>query len=194
MTDDYEDPTVQARPASKYEQRLAARMNGQKGADDPSWIPMYVDPRERRMSGVAHGHTPFDVPVVSQIRGNLWQGGCRDGLVLPKDIEHVISLYPWESYTITHEVTSMLTVRMYDAADQDYDMVDAIAGWALRCVGDGPTLIHCQTGLNRSSLIAARVLTLQGLSGVEAIALLREMRSPACLYNKAFEGWVAGIS
>lgn len=179
---------------SRYEERLAARMAGQKGADDPTWIPVHVDPREQRMRGVAvHGNVPFDVPFVSQIEGNLWQGGCQNGLVLPKTIEHIVSLYPWEAYTLTHEVKSALTVRMYDATDQGYDLVDSIAKWTLACVQDGPTLVHCQAGLNRSSLIAARVLTLQGLTGVEAISLLREKRSPACLCNHAFEGWVAGI-
>ena len=56
----------------------------------------------------------------------------------------------------------------------------------------GPTLVHCQAGLNRSSLIAAVALILAGVvdSGAEAAALLRERRSPACLCNQSFERWL----
>jgi protein-tyrosine phosphatase len=179
---------------SRYEERLAARMAGQKGADDPTWIPVHVDPRERRMRGVAaHGNTPFDVPFISNIEGNLWQGGCQNGLVLPKNIEHVVSLYPWEQYEVTHDLKSSLTVRMYDSTDQGYEQVDAIAAWVVSCLADGPTLVHCQAGLNRSSLIAGRALTVLGRTGQEAIALLREKRSPACLCNPRFEEWIADI-
>jgi protein-tyrosine phosphatase len=181
--------------SDRYADRLAARMAGQKGADDPTWIPMHVDPREQRMRGIAtHGRTPFDVPFVSHIIDNLWQGGCQDGLVLPKNIEHLISLYPWEAYTVTHELKSSLTVRMHDATDQSFAQVGDIAQWVRTCMIDGPTLVHCQAGLNRSSLVAATALTLDGLfDGPRAIALLRERRSPACLCNPAFEQWVAAL-
>jgi protein-tyrosine phosphatase len=143
------------------------------------------------MRGVArHGNTPFSVPFISQIDGNLWQGGCKTGLVLPKNIEHVISLYPWESYTLTHEVKSALTIRMYDSTDQGFAQVPAIAEWVVNCVTDGPTLVHCQAGLNRSSLIAGYALVLMGRRPEEAVALLRSQRSPACLCNPAFERWL----
>lgn len=162
---------------------------------DPTRISLSVDPRERRMSGVAlHGMTPFDVPYVSEIEGNLWQGGCQNGLVLPDEIQHVVSLYPWEHYTRAHEVRSMLSVRMYDSTEQGYEQVDAIARWVNTCRADGPTLVHCQAGLNRSSLVAARALMLMpGYSADTAIALIRERRSPACLCNPAFEEWLRGL-
>lgn len=181
----------------RYADRLAARMAGQKGANDPTWIPLHVDPREQYLIGVTrHGNVPFDVPYVSQIEGNLWQGGCADGLVLPKNIEHVVSLYPWEAYTVTHELKSSLTVRMLDSTDQGFAQVTAIAEWVVNCVADGPTLVHCQAGLNRSSLVAATALTLiRGLpfTGQDAIDLIREKRSPACLDNPAFEEWVKAL-
>jgi len=58
------------------------------------------------------------------------------------------------------------------------------------CREDGPTLVHCQAGLNRSSLVAARALVLGGMTADDAIALIREKRSPACLCNPAFERWL----
>ena len=158
---------------------------------DPTRIDIDFDPREQRMRGRAyHGNTPFDVPYISQITDDLWTGGCTDGLVLPPEIAHVVSLYPWEAYTIKHELRSLLSVRMYDSEDQGFEQVNAIAAWVNVCRRDGPTLVHCQAGLNRSGLVAARALTLDGMSGSEAISLLREKRSPAVLCNRAFELWI----
>jgi len=146
------------------------------------------DPTLQRMIGTAiHGNTPFDVPFISQIKGNLWQGGCQNGLILPHFFKHIISLYPWESYKIKHEVRSRLEIVMYDSLDQSMEQVDALAAWVVACVNDGPTLVHCQAGLNRSSLVAGRSLMLMGFKGWEAVKLLREQRSPACLCNSAFE-------
>lgn len=153
-----------------------------------------VDPTVVRFEGIAHhGHTPFDVPFISQIKGNLWQGGCKNGLQLPQFFKHVISLYPWEAYTIKHDLNSFLTVKMYDSLDQSTEQVDALAEWINVCIKDGPTLVHCQAGLNRSSLVAARALMLNHddpMYGEEAVELLREKRSPACLCNPAFEKFI----
>jgi protein-tyrosine phosphatase len=158
---------------------------------DPTKIEINFDPTSERMVGIArHGNTPFDVPFISQIEGNLWQGGCKDGLVLPTFIKHLVSLYPWEAYTVGHQLSSALEVRMYDSEDQAFNQVDAIAAWVKNCMADGPTLVHCQAGLNRSSLLAGRVLTMGGLEGWQAVKLLREKRSPACLCNPSFERWL----
>lgn len=156
---------------------------------DPTAFPIEFDPRERRMRGTAtHGLTPFDVPFVSQITDDLWTGGCENGLVLPDHIQHVVSLYPWERYSAHHDVRSMLAVRMYDdLAGPDLDQLDAIASWVNICRSTGATLVHCQAGLNRSNLVAARALMLEGMTARAAIDLLRERRSPAVLCNPTFE-------
>jgi len=53
--------------------------------------------------------------------------------------------------------------------------------------------VHCQVGLNRSSLVAARALVLSGEADpAGAVALLRARRSPACLCNETFESWLLG--
>lgn len=154
---------------------------------DPTRIDINVDPRERRMRGTAiHGNTPFDVPFLSHIEDNLFTGGCTDGLILPDVIQHVVSLYPWEEYRVYHELRSMTSVRLYDA-EPEGAITQGLAKWAAACVDDAPTLIHCQAGLNRSGLLAALVLMERGRSADEAIALLREKRSPAVLCNPMFE-------
>lgn len=160
---------------------------------DPTRIDIRFDPTERRMRGVAaHGYIPFDVPFISEITPNLWQGGCQDGLVLPDFITDVVSLYKWEAYTC-HGVP-VETVTMYDAATTpDRDEVERLATLVndKRNAG-GTVLVHCQAGLNRSGLIAAAALVLNGdvETGAEAIALLRETRSPAVLCNPAFAAWL----
>lgn len=160
---------------------------------DPTAIDINFDPQRQRMVGVAtHGMTPFDVPYISELAPNLWQGGCRDGLVLPEFIDYVVSLYPWEKYTINHKA-ERTEVTMYDSLDQDTDQVDRLALMVNNLRKKGVVLVHCQAGLNRSSLIATRALMLEGMSADEAIKLVREKRSPACLCNPAFEQYLRGI-
>jgi len=168
--------------------------------DDPTKIKLQtnvkkdLDPTIQRMSGIAyHGETPFDVPFISQIEGNLWQGGCQQGLMLPQFFKHIISLYPWEQYKVTHNLSSSLSVIMYDSTEQGYEQVDAIAAWVNSCVADGPTLVHCQAGLNRSSLVAARSLMLKGYTAKQAVGMIRRKRSDACLCNPAFEEYLFSL-
>jgi len=163
-------------------------------SSDPTKIDIQFDPTVHRMKGIArHGNTPFDVPFISQIDDTLWQGGCQNGLILPSFIQNIISLYPWEAYTVNHELESSLAVVMYDSLDQAFEQIDAIANWINVCRKNGPTLVHCQAGLNRSSLVTARALMLDGMSADEAIKTLRDARSPACLCNPAFEKWLRSL-
>lgn len=149
---------------------------------------MKLDPREKRMKGIArHGDTPFDVPFISEIAENLWQGGCKNGLILPEFIDHVVSLYPWEEYDTQRELLTNLQIAMFDSEDQTFEELDSIARWINEKRKTGVVLVHCQAGLNRSSLVACRALMLEGMTAKQAIALIREKRSPACLCNKAFE-------
>lgn len=150
------------------------------------------DPMIQRMSGHArHGMTPFDVPFISHIHGNLYQGGCDEmqlGLHLPHFFKHLISVYPWERYKVQRgQLETEVYYEMYDSVDQAFDDVDMLARIVLKSMDKGPTLIHCQAGLNRSSLIAARALMMEGRSADTAIKMLRESRSPAVLCNPAFE-------
>jgi protein-tyrosine phosphatase len=159
--------------------------------DDHTAIPIQVDPTHQRMVGTTmHGGISFDVPYINEIAENLWQGGCMAGLVLPTHINYVVSLYPWERYTMFHKVRGELYIRMYDDPNQALDQIDEIADQVNRWRDKGVVLVHCQAGLNRSSLVVARALMKEGLSADEAINLLRDKRSPAVLCNPAFEAWL----
>src|SRR4051812_39267412 len=79
-----------------------------------------------RMSGYARAALEagkpgyFDVPLISQVKDNLWQGGCIHGLTLPDDFDFVLSLYPWGKYTLGPN-TVRKEVTMYDALDQGFE-------------------------------------------------------------------------
>lgn len=168
-------------------------------SSDPTAFEIAFDPREKRMRGTTRlGNVYFDVPFISHVMDNLWQGGCQNGLALPEEIKHVVSLYKWERYAVSHELLSFTEVTAYDS-----DGADSLGGMSERqvlnlaakvneCRKEAPTLVHCQAGLNRSSLIAATALVLNGDvdTGAEAVNLLRKQRSPAVLSNQAFESWL----
>ena len=157
---------------------------------DPTAIPIEFDPMQQRMKGTAiHGNTPFDVPYISHIGGNLYVGGCRDGLQLPRHIKHVVSLYPWERYEL-HDGADRIEFTMYDGDNDTNDPFFLARDKVLEAIKDGPTLIHCQAGLNRSNIVAALVLMAGGTTASDAIHLLRKRRSPAVLCNRDFEEWL----
>lgn len=129
----------------------------------------------------------FSVPLISHIDGNLWTGGCRDGVRLPDDFKFVVSLYPWEKYSLGAN-TTRLEVKMLDSAEvPDLRQLVDIARIANAFMASGKTLIHCQAGLNRSGLISALALILAGDKPKRAIDLLRERRCDVVLCNEHFE-------
>lgn len=163
---------------------------------DPTKIDIDFDPHHQRMTGTTyHGWHDFNVPYITHVTGNLYVGGTRSGLIMPEFIEHDVSLYPWERYTVEHELVSQLEYRLYDSADQGMDQVFRLASWVMECLKEGPTLVRCQAGLNRSNLIAATALWLDDYDTPEAIvAHLRDVRSPAVLCNPTFEAFVLDLS
>lgn len=153
-----------------------------------------TDPRVRRLDGWSnHGGHRIDMPFMTEVADNLWHGGVEDGLVLPEFVKYKLSLYPWEDYTIRHDIEA-LTVEMYDSLDQGFEQVMELAEWVNERRLTGPVFVHCQAGLNRSSLVVAMALIGAGdvRDGREAVELIRSRRSPACLCNPAFEAWVQG--
>lgn len=132
---------------------------------------------------------PRSVPLISHIEGNLWQGGCLDGVTLRPEIRHVISLTRYTQYKVGECVGQYL----FPMIDGDLVLQTQLARatrQALECLAQGPTLIHCRAGLNRSGLVAASVLMELGRTADEAIGLLRERRHPQVLFNQHFERYL----
>jgi len=167
------------------------QQNSDYDGEDPTRVSMHYDPFDERFIGQTNYGQIFDVAYITPLHGNLYHGGCRTGLILPEGIKHVVSLYPWERYTINHEVDSELYIRMYDSPGQGVEGLDEIAEHVNRCRVNGSTLVHCQAGLNRSSLVVARALFFEGgRTGDEIVDYLRESRCQAVLCNPAFEAIV----
>jgi hypothetical protein len=154
-----------------------------------------ADLTSHHIEGYAHaaegrpdGH--FSMSLVTHIVGNLWMGGCEPGVRLPDDFAYVVSLYPWGKYQLGPN-TVRVEHKLYDAGEiPDVPTLYSAAGHLLGCLRTGKTLVHCQAGLNRSGLVAGLALVLDGMPPGEAIALLRERRSPAVLCNRTFANWL----
>ncbi len=66
------------------------------------------------------------------------------------------------------------------------------ARWAhAHWTADEQVLIRCQAGLNRSGLVTALVLMLEGASASEAIRTIRAARADIALCNNHFVDWLA---
>jgi protein-tyrosine phosphatase len=149
-----------------------------------------ADLTTHRIEGIARmGNKKFTVALFSHIIGNLYTGGCPVQEA-PKDFKFIVSLYPWEPYEI-HDHQMLTSIKLYDHGEiPDETTVRILAKHVNECVKIGPTLVHCQAGLNRSALVAAVALIETGMKPTDAIALLREKRCDAVLCNEHFERWL----
>lgn len=157
---------------------------------------MDADFRSHRIEGFAHAALSrgidgeFSVPLISEVADALWMGGCRDGVRLGPDFDFVLSLYPWERYVL-EDNTARLEVKLFDAAEMpDADLVLRLAETVNLFRGYGNVLVHCQAGLNRSGLVTALALILDGDEPEVAIHRLRSERCPIVLCNETFERWL----
>lgn len=158
-----------------------------KGVPD-DFLSQMADLTTHHINGVARmGNIPFACPLITQVEGNLWQGGVPP-IEVPPYFQFVLSLYPWEKYKVP-ETTTIRREFLYDSDEVPF-IVPELARWVNEKRKIGPTLVHCQAGLNRSALVVAVALVLEGMSPTEAIMLLRERRSPAVLCNQTFETYV----
>jgi hypothetical protein len=69
----------------------------------------------------------------------------------------------------------------------------ALASLGAELVGSGrKVLCHCLMGFNRSALIAGLILVHLGMSGPEALAILRDRR-PGALYNPVYAEYLTSL-
>lgn len=136
----------------------------------------------------------MDLPVVSHVEENLyvgaspvyWEGGHEH-------FQTIFNFYPWEDYALvppqirydfklqdSHEVPEDWTLRNY-------------ANQINQACEEGLTLVHCQMGINRSNLFAARALMLKGRTAAQAIELLRKQRSEYVLMNRSFRKFLVDL-
>lgn len=141
-----------------------------------------------------------------EILPKLWQGGTDDSdiigdityaapfaqedqaFITPKDFDTVITLYQYANPVGWFVKEYRYCVYDWKMSHIDLAELYKTAKFAHAEWRDGKkTLIRCQAGLNRSSLITALVLIREGYTPARAIELIRERRNPECLFNEDFE-------
>lgn len=142
-----------------------------------------------------------DEELWSELLPGLWMGGTADHDVTMygtddpeitrEHFDTVVTLYAWAGPVDWYVKEVRLGFFDHNEVDLDeHDLAHAVRV-AYRDWSRGKrVLVRCQAGWNRSGLIMALVLLLAGKSVDEAIALLREKRSPRALSNSHFVRWL----
>lgn len=146
-----------------------------------------------RIQGVNGGNL-IEVAAISEIGENLWMGGAVPGAPLPDSFMAMISCHPWTPYLVVHPIRAYMALPLTDS-DADLEpgsiaLVEAAAALLNVCRAQGPVLVHCTAGLNRSALVVGLALVRAGMHPDQAIEELRARRSPHVFNNLPFELWL----
>ncbi|MEV6619778.1 protein phosphatase [Amycolatopsis sp. NPDC051106] len=128
----------------------------------------------------------------NEIRPGLWMGGhVRAGeepVVVGREFDLVLSLYQREGHGpppgVEHHFAEMPDGPLSEAQIAEVERFALLAAEAVRA--GRSTLVRCHAGLNRSGLVVVQTLVELGLGVPEAIALVRQRRSPWALHNELF--------
>lgn len=126
-----------------------------------------------------------------KITDNLWIGGN------PVDVtkfQYVIAVNHAPKYHIPNGTWAV--VYPFDDAAwlPDLDKLHKLADMVNEYSSLGPTLVHCSAGLNRSALVIALALIKRGMTGSDAIQLIRSKRGSDALYNQTFTEWLTALA
>lgn len=139
-------------------------------------------------------HIPFTNSPWDQIIPFLYVGGhdtqAEEQVHVTREdgFKLVVSLYR----RFGNDIPPGITHRFHRMEDADlnplhHGVLDELADAVAEKVRDGKkVLVRCQAGLNRSALVAALAMLKLGFYADEAIALIRERRSPYALCNESF--------
>lgn len=132
---------------------------------------------------------PIELTLFSFIGENMWMGGCPQK-ELPPMTRFVVSLFPWQPYQVPQGIT-VLNAWLEDTHEvPEVAELVAIARFISAARRIGTVLVHCQAGLNRSGLVLALAMMVDGASANFAISHLRERRNDWVLCNTTFEQWL----
>lgn len=143
-------------------------------------------------------HVPWPTNAWDEIIPNLYQGGALlhpptdefpKGFVRVDDqFDLVISLYKeWGSGPADGVEEHHLRIPDGELSEGQIREVRKLSQVVRRAVEGGrKTLVRCQAGYNRSGLVVALALVDMGYTPEDAIALIREKRSPYALFNGYF--------
>lgn len=151
-------------------------------------------------------------PLWSEILPNLWQGGTHDNDVIgddtyakpftmqkafitPEHFDTVVTLYQYANPVDWFVKEYRYCVYDWNIEHMDIRELHNTAKFAHAEWKSGKkTLIRCQAGLNRSGLVMALVLMLEGYTASEAITLIRSRRAEYALFNEEFEKYLLNLN
>ena len=140
----------------------------------------------------------IDTGLYSKILDGLYMGGTADEDIIcyPKSLGQIGEKSEFDSvatlYASAHPFSWGVSERRFGFPDSALDEknlpeIHAIAEWVYsEWQRQRRVRVRCQAGWNRSGLVVALALMLDGYKAEEAIALIRTRRSPNALGNKDF--------
>ena len=159
----------------------------------------------------SYSNEPFlkgelDIDLWSEILPNLWLGGTADNdrvgdkhCEFDRDIisikkRNFDSVYTFYAHANPVDwLVKEFRFGYFDSPDTDFDL-EAFRRVALMAHADWKrgekVLLRCQAGLNRSSLVFALVLMIEGYTAQEAIDIMRAKRHDKVLFNPHFVAWL----
>lgn len=140
---------------------------------------------------------------VSEILPGLFQGGTLREQVIdqeqlltkfhedPRPYDAVVTLYPWAAPVGFGVEERRFGFPDGEMIDEYVSRIEALAEWAHGEWASGRrVLIRCAGGMNRSGLITALVLLRAGYAADDAVALIKQRRSPDALTNASFVAYL----
>lgn len=140
--------------------------------------------------------------LYSEILPGLYMGGTADhewidALARPSSIvtkarfDAVVTLFGWAQAPGEQVVELRYSFRDAGIDGIDFPRLIRAARFAHeRWLASDRVLIRCQAGLNRSGLVTALFLLLEGFTPADAIAHIRAHRSQDALFNTDFVDWL----
>jgi protein-tyrosine phosphatase len=122
-------------------------------------------------------------------------GGAPVGTA-PPQFDHFVAVIDGVVEYRTRAYQTLTVAQMVDCEFiPDVQLLNRLAAIISHLRSMGPTLVHCQAGLNRSGLVVAYTLMAdQDMPAKDVIALLRLRRHPQVLCNPYFEKFLLDIS
>ena len=139
--------------------------------------------------------------LYSEIAPNLFMGGTDDldVIQLPArnrkrddlPFEAIVTMYAWARPADWQIQEFRYGVPDASIADIDLRRLrEAVDFGFNRWKSGDRVLVRCQAGLNRSGLVTALILMLDGLSAADAIKAIRTNRAELALFNYDFVSWL----
>jgi len=132
---------------------------------------------------------------LTEIKPNLYQSGVGK---IPKHTDIILNM-DYITARIQNKVESRFdrkqrarqyTVKLHDSWNQPpLTVLETIAGAYLYWKEGFCITVRCGLGLNRSSLITAGILVLEGYNTSEAVHYLRKTHHSLVLFNPVFGNW-----